>query len=69
MNAAVESIDGLSSRLARYLSDEEIRHIRHAYLYSEQAHDGQKRRNWYKNRRKRENKARVASLGLSRSAR
>ena len=44
MNAAVESIDGLSSRLARYLSDEEIRHIRHAYLYSEQAHDGQKRR-------------------------
>ena len=28
-----------------------------------------KRRNWYKNRRKRENKARVASLGLSRSAR
>lgn len=44
MNAAVESIDGLSGRLARYLSDEEIRQIRHAYLYSEQAHDGQKRR-------------------------
>ncbi|MGA1207905.1 MAG: RelA/SpoT family protein, partial [Litorivicinaceae bacterium] len=44
MNAAVDSIDGLSSRLARYLSDDEIRQIRHAYLYSEQAHDGQKRR-------------------------
>jgi len=44
VNAAVDSIDGLSSRLARYLSDEEIRRVRHAYLYSEQAHEGQKRR-------------------------
>ena len=44
MNAAVETIDGLCSRLTRYLEDDEIRQVRRAYLYSEQAHDGQKRR-------------------------
>ncbi|MCH1448867.1 MAG: RelA/SpoT family protein [Litoricolaceae bacterium] len=44
MNAAVETIDGLCSRLTRYLEDYEIRQVRRAYLYSEQAHDGQKRR-------------------------
>ncbi|MDC0379426.1 RelA/SpoT family protein [Litorivicinus sp.] len=44
MNAAVETIDGLCSRLTRYLEDHEIRQVRRAYLYSEQAHDGQKRR-------------------------
>jgi RelA/SpoT family (p)ppGpp synthetase len=44
MNAAVESIDGLCSRLTHYLEDDEIRQVRRAYLYSEQAHDGQKRR-------------------------
>ena len=44
MNAAVETIDGLCSRLTRYLEDEEVRQVRRAYLYSEQAHDGQKRR-------------------------
>lgn len=44
MNAAVETIDGLCGRLTRYLEDHEIRQVRHAYLYSEQAHDGQKRR-------------------------
>ena len=44
MNAAVENIDGLCSRLTRYLEDDEIRQVRRAYLYSEQAHDGQKRR-------------------------
>ncbi len=44
MNAAVETIDGLCSRLTRYLEDEDIRQVRRAYLYSEQAHDGQKRR-------------------------
>jgi RelA/SpoT family (p)ppGpp synthetase len=44
MNAAVETIDGLCGRLTRYLEDQEIRQVRRAYLYSEQAHDGQKRR-------------------------
>ena len=44
MNAAVETIDGLCSRLTRYLEDDEVRQVRRAYLYSEQAHDGQKRR-------------------------
>ena len=44
MNAAVETIDGLCSRLTRYLEDHEILQVRRAYLYSEQAHDGQKRR-------------------------
>jgi RelA/SpoT family (p)ppGpp synthetase len=44
MNAAVETIDGLCSRLTRYLEDHEIRQVKRAYLYSEQAHDGQKRR-------------------------
>jgi Guanosine polyphosphate pyrophosphohydrolases/synthetases len=44
MNAAVDTIDGLCSRLTRYLEDDEIRQVRRAYLYSEQAHDGQKRR-------------------------
>ena len=44
MNAAVETIDGLCGRLTRYLEDYEIRQVRRAYLYSEQAHDGQKRR-------------------------
>jgi RelA/SpoT family (p)ppGpp synthetase len=44
MNAAVETIDGLCSRLTRYLEDHEISQVRRAYLYSEQAHDGQKRR-------------------------
>ncbi|MDB2401697.1 RelA/SpoT family protein [Litoricolaceae bacterium] len=44
MNAAVETIDGLCGRLTRYLEDHEIRQVRRAYLYSEQAHDGQKRR-------------------------
>ena len=31
-------------RLTSYLEDDEIRRVRRAYLYSEQAHDGQKRR-------------------------
>ncbi|MDC1319702.1 RelA/SpoT family protein [Litorivicinus sp.] len=44
MNTAVETIDGLCGRLARYLEDDEIRQVKRAYLYSEQAHDGQKRR-------------------------
>ncbi len=44
MNAAVETLDGLCSRLARYLKHDEIREVRRAYFYSEQAHDGQKRR-------------------------
>ena len=44
MNAAVETIDGLCSRLTRYLDDKEVFDVRRAYLYSEQAHHGQKRR-------------------------
>ena len=44
MNAAVETIGGLCNRLTSYLEDDEIRRVRRAYLYSEQAHDGQKRR-------------------------
>ena len=41
MNAAVETIGGLCNRLTSYLEDDEIRRVRRAYLYSEQAHDGQ----------------------------
>ena len=44
MNAAVETIDVLCRRLTRYLDDKEICDVRRAYLYSEQAHHGQKRR-------------------------
>lgn len=38
------TIDDLSDRLVGYLSDEEIRRVRRAFYYAEQAHDGQRRR-------------------------
>lgn len=44
MNAAVETIDGLCARLTRYLELPEVLQVRRAYLFSEQAHDGQTRR-------------------------
>lgn len=44
MNTTVESIDSLCERLIGYLSKTDVQKIKRAYLYSEQAHYGQKRR-------------------------
>jgi RelA/SpoT family (p)ppGpp synthetase len=38
------TIDALSERLADYLDSDEIRKVRRAYFYAEQAHDGQRRK-------------------------
>lgn len=38
------AIDDLADRLDGYLSKDEIRQVRRAYYYAEQAHDGQRRR-------------------------
>lgn len=40
----MNTIDDLTDRLKGYLPAEEIRQVRRAYYYAEQAHDGQKRR-------------------------
>lgn len=39
-----DSIDSLSSNLAGYLGTEQVNHVRRAYYYAEQAHEGQFRR-------------------------
>ncbi len=38
------TIDALSDRLSEYLDLEQIREVRRAYFYAEQAHDGQRRK-------------------------
>jgi len=38
------AIDDLADRLEGYLQEEEIRQVKRAYYYAEQAHDGQRRR-------------------------
>lgn len=38
------TIDALSERLTEYLDSDEIRKVRRAYFYAEQAHDGQRRK-------------------------
>jgi len=38
------TIDALSDRLTDYLDSDEIRKVRRAYFYAEQAHDGQRRK-------------------------
>ena len=38
------TIDALSERLTDYLDLQQIREVRRAYFYAEQAHDGQKRK-------------------------
>ncbi|ANF56376.1 RelA/SpoT family protein [Halotalea alkalilenta] len=38
------TIDDLADRLEGYLSEEEIRQVKRAFYYAEQAHDGQRRR-------------------------
>jgi len=38
------TIDALSDRLTEYLDSDEIRKVRRAYFYAEQAHDGQRRK-------------------------
>ena len=38
------TIDDLAWRLKSYLNSDQINHVRRAYYYAEQAHDGQKRR-------------------------
>jgi guanosine-3',5'-bis(diphosphate) 3'-pyrophosphohydrolase len=43
--SAVSGIDALSARLETYLTPDQITDIRRAYFYSENAHDGQFRRN------------------------
>lgn len=40
----MNTIDDLTDRLKGYLPQKEIRQVRRAYYYAEQAHDGQKRR-------------------------
>ncbi|WP_269618936.1 bifunctional GTP diphosphokinase/guanosine-3',5'-bis pyrophosphate 3'-pyrophosphohydrolase [Zhongshania sp. BJYM1] len=38
------SIDALTKSLAEYLSDDQVKQVRRAYYYAEQAHEGQNRR-------------------------
>src|SRR6056300_2034880 len=40
----VKTIDELDERLSSYMDPQSIMQVRRAYLYAEQAHDGQKRR-------------------------
>ena len=44
MRANMPTIDALSDRLSSYLSTEQIKLVRRAYFYAEQAHTGQRRR-------------------------
>lgn len=45
MNASAnESIDALTASLSGYLEPDQVKSVRRAYFYAEQAHDGQKRR-------------------------
>lgn len=43
-DAPLQTIERLAETLADYLDDEQIRQVKRAYYYAEQAHDGQKRR-------------------------
>lgn len=40
----MQTIDALSHRLSSYLEPQQIKRVKRAYYYAEQAHDGQKRR-------------------------
>jgi len=40
----LQTIDALSHRLSSYLAPQQIKRVKRAYYYAEQAHDGQKRR-------------------------
>lgn len=40
----MQTIDALSHRLSSYLAPQQIKRVKRAYYYAEQAHDGQKRR-------------------------
>ena len=41
---SLTTIDSLASNLSGYLASEQVNHVRRAYFYAEQAHDGQFRR-------------------------